>query len=358
MPNDDKTEKATAKRRRESRQKGQVAKSSDLNSAAVLGLGLIMVLTIGGTLVGQAAGAMRDIFALIAHPGEVRSAAGLNGLVGVARATLLATVVPVAAGCLFAALLANIAQVGVRPSFKVLKPDFKRINPISGAKNVFGPRIAFETAKALAKVGVVGAVVAAALIPQLTRPAAMVGTAPAALGQLMAASARGIVERAVAAYVVIAIVDYAWQRKRHDKQQKMTKQEVKDEHKQLSLPPEVRAALRPRQIQAARARMMAAIPQADVVVTNPTHYAVALAYDGSRPAPVVVAKGQDLVAAQMRRIAEEHRVPVVPDAPLARSLHAAVEIDQMIPVELYAVVAQLLAFVYRMAGQRRQGAPA
>jgi flagellar biosynthesis protein FlhB len=122
------------------------------------------------------------------------------------------------------------------------------------------------------------------------------------------------------------------------------------------LPPEVRAALRRRQIQAARARMMAAIPQADVVVTNPTHFAVALSYDGSHPAPVVVAKGQDLVAKQIRRIAEESGVPIVPDPPLARSLHKSVEIGQMIPAEMYAAVAQVLAFVYRMAGRRKASA--
>jgi flagellar biosynthetic protein FlhB len=111
--------------------------------------------------------------------------------------------------------------------------------------------------------------------------------------------------------------------------------------------------MRRRQMQAARARMMAAVPQADVVVTNPTHYAVALAYDGSKPAPIVVAKGKDLVALQIRRIATENNVPIVPDPPLARSLHASVEMGQMIPAELYAAVAQVLAFVYRMAGRRR-----
>src|SRR6201999_2683666 len=127
----------------------------------------------------------------------------------------------------------------------------------------------------------------------------------------------------------------------------------KDEFKQTQLPPEVKSALRRRQMQAARARMMAAVPQADVVVTNPTHYAVALAYDGSKPAPIVVAKGKDLVALQIRRIATENNTPIVPAPPLARSLHASVELGQMIPAELYAAVAQVLAFVYRMAGRRR-----
>jgi flagellar biosynthesis protein FlhB len=192
-----------------------------------------------------------------------------------------------------------------------------------------------------------------ALIPQLTSLGASIDTPPAALGMLINSSIMGIAERAAIAYVLIGILDYSYQRYRHNKQLKMTKQEVKEEGRQQNAPPEVRAAIRRRQIQAARARMMAAIPQADVVVTNPTHFAVALSYDGSHPAPVVVAKGQDLVAKQIRRIAEENNVPIVPDPPLARSLHKSVEIGQMIPAELFAAVAQVLAFVYRMAGRRK-----
>jgi flagellar biosynthetic protein FlhB len=166
----------------------------------------------------------------------------------------------------------------------------------------------------------------------------------------------GIAERAAAAYLLIALADLIYQRRRFSKQLKMTKQEVKEEAKAYQTPAEVRGAIRRRQMQAARARMMAAVPQADVVVTNPTHYAVALSYDGSKPAPVVVAKGADLIARQIRRIATESNVPIVPDPPLARSLYGTVEIGHMIPAELYAAVAQVLAFVYRMAGRRKAAA--
>ena len=183
--------------------------------------------------------------------------------------------------------------------------------------------MASEGLKALSKVVVVGIVVAMALMPELTSLGASVDTPPAALGMLINSSIMGIAERAAIAYVLIGILDYIWQRYRHNKQLKMTKQEVKEEGRQQNAPPEVRAAIRRRQIQAARARMMAAVPQADVVVTNPTHFAVALSYDGSHPAPVVVAKGQDLVATQIRRIAEEHDVPIVPDpAARARAAHS------------------------------------
>jgi len=356
MADHDKTEKPTAKKKREARKQGQVAKSTDLNGAVVLVAGLIGIAAVGPAIVSGVADSMRSTFQQISNPGDATSAAGLHALFEAAFHTLLGTLAPIAGLCLAAAVIVNVAQVSFRPSMTAIKPNFKKINPVTGFRNLFGIRIAAEGIKALAKVAVVGVVVAMALLPQLTNIGASVDTPPAGLGMLINSSIMGIAERAAIAYLLIGILDYAYQRYRHNKQLKMTKQEVKEETRQYALPPEVRGAIRRRQIQAARARMMAAIPQADVVVTNPTHFAVALSYDGSHPAPVVVAKGQDLVAKQIRRIAEENDVPIVPDPPLARSLHKSVEIGQMIPAELYAAVAQVLAFVYRMAGRRKAAA--
>lgn len=353
MAHDDRTEKATPKRRQESRRKGQVARSSDLNGAVVMIVGLFAIGALGPAVVDATATAMRDTFARIAHPDELGSAAGLSGLEHAILQTLLATIGPLAGACLVAGVLVNVVQVGWRPTAAGLKPDPRRLDPIAGFKNTFGSRVGFETAKALAKVAAVGIVVALALLPQLTHLGASVGATPAALGSLMRSSAMSIAQRAALAYLAIAIIDFAWQRRRNERQLRMTKQEVKDEMRQHGLPPEVKSALRRRQMQAARARMMAAVPQADVVVTNPTHYAVALRYDGSRTAPEVVAKGKDLVAAQIRRIAAENDVPVITDPPLARALHGSVEIGQLIPEELYEAVAQVLAFVYRVARRRR-----
>jgi len=350
---DDRTEKPTAKRLNEARRKGQVAKSQDLSGAVALGAGVVALCLMGSQVVDGAAGAMRSIFAQIERPGAATTAAGLNGLEHLVLQTMLGTVAPIAGICLVGGLLANVAQVGVRPAFARIKPDIKRLNPVTGFKSKFGPQVLFETGKSLAKVVAVGAAVALALVPQITHLAAAVGTPPAALGQLLSSGVKSIAERAVAVYLLIAIADFIWQKRRVGKSLKMTKHEVKEEGKQTQLPAEVRGALRRRQLQAARARMMAAVPQADVVVTNPTHFAVALSYDGSKPAPVVTAKGQDLVALQIKRIADEHDVPVVRDPPLARSLHKSVELDQMIPTELYAAVAQVLAFVYRMAARRK-----
>jgi flagellar biosynthesis protein FlhB len=356
VANSDKTEKATPKHRREARKKGQVAKSVDLNGSVVLIVALFVISAVGPSIVENAGNAMRDAFGRIANSGEITTAAGLNGLFHVLMNTMLATVVPIAVACLVAGLLANVAQIGFKPSLTALKPDVKRINPASGAKNLFGKRVVFETGKNLSKVAVIGVVAGFALVPKITHLGASVGTSAGALGRLMGSGALSIAQRAAYAYLLIAIADVVWQRRRHEQSLKMTKQEIKDEAKQHELPAEVKGALRRRQLQAARARMMAAVPQADVVVTNPTHYAVALQYDGTRPAPVVVAKGKGYVALAIRKIAEEHGIVIVPDPPLARSLHASVELDQMIPEEFYAAVAQVLAFVYRMAGRKKVAA--
>jgi flagellar biosynthetic protein FlhB len=356
MAADDKTEKATPKKQKEARKKGQVAKSTEINGAVALVAGLVGISFFGPKIVNGIADAMRNTFAQIANTSSVTSAAGLHSLFEMVLRTVMTTVGPIAGLTLGAALLSNVAQFGFRPSMTALKPDVKRLNPMAGFKNVFGPRIGVETLKALAKVSMVGAVAAMTLVPMIRHLNAGVGTTPSALGSLLGSSAKSVIERVVVVYILIALADLVWQRRRHAKQLKMSKHEVKEEHKQTQLPPEVKSALRRRQIQAARARMMAAVPTADVIVTNPTHYAVALKYDGSKPAPTVVAKGKNHVAAHIRRIAGENDVPIVPDPPLARSLHASVEIDHMIPAELYAAVAQVLAFVYKMAGRRRVAA--
>jgi flagellar biosynthesis protein FlhB len=355
MAADDRTEKATPKHRREARRRGQVAKSMDLTGAGVLIAGLVAVVAMAPAIVNGTGEEMQQTFALIARPASVVSGAGLSGLFHSTLSMLMRTVMPIAGICLTAGLLVNVAQVGLRPTPQALAPKFSRLNPANGFKNLFGPRIGFEAAKSIAKVVVVGAVVALALVPDLAGLGAHVGITPYQLGSLMSSGVKGIAERAAAAYLVIGLIDFAWQRRRNEKSLKMTKLEVREEFKRHQLPPEVRAAIRRRQIQAARARMMAAVPQADVVVTNPTHFAVALEYTGERPAPVVVAKGQDLVAAQIRRIAEEHEIPIVADPPLARELHRTVELGQMIPAELYAAVAQVLAFVYRLAARKKRG---
>ncbi len=353
MAHDDRTEKATPKHRQRARKQGQVARSSDLGGSLVMASGLFAITLFGPRIVESAKGAFLSIFGAIAHPTHATSAGGLHTLLSTAISTIGLAVGPIAAICLGAGLLAGGAQLGFRPVPQPLKLDFKRINPISGARNIFGPNALFEALKAIVKVGVVGGVAALALLPGMSTLASEVGLPPGALGIVLGRRGMEVAQHAAFAYLAIAAIDYIWQRRRHERQLRMTKQQVKDEMRQHGLPAEVKAAQRRRQMQAARNRMMAAVPQADVVVANPTHYAVALRYDGSHSAPEVVAKGRDLIALQIRRIAEEHDVAVISDPPLARALHASVEIGQVIPEEFYAAVARVLAFVYRAVRRRR-----
>jgi flagellar biosynthetic protein FlhB len=352
MAQDDRTEKATPKHRKRAREKGQVARSPDLGGSVVLIAGIFAISAMGSRIVSAGASSFREILRHIPNSGQATTAAGLNGLMHAALSTGVVAVVPVAGTCMVVGVLAGVAQVGVIPHPQALKPDFRRINPASGLRNLLGPNLVFEALKAIAKVAVVGAVAALAILPGLKTLASYVGVTPGALGGLFREKAFGIAEHAAMAYLLIGVIDYAWRRRRHEHQLRMTKQQVKDEVRQYGVSAEVKAALRRRQMQAARARMMAAVAKADVVVTNPTHFAVALSYDGSRTAPEVVAKGKDLIAAQIKRIAQENDVPVVSDPPLARTLHASVEIGQVIPQELFAAVARVLAFVYRLAGRR------
>jgi flagellar biosynthetic protein FlhB len=353
MAREERTEKATPKHRKRARDKGQVARSPDLGGSLVLIAGLLALSVMGPRIVSAGASTLREMLDDIAHPTHATSAAGLNDLMHSALSTIALAVAPVAATCMLAGLLGGVAQVGFRPSAHSLKPDFRRINPASGLRNLVGPNAVFEAIKAIAKVAVVGLVAGFALLPGLTTLAAKVGMPPGALGALLGERALSIAQHAAFAYLAIGVLDYIWRRRRHERQLKMTKQQVKDETRQYGISAEVRTAQRRRRMQAARARMMAAVPTADVVVTNPTHYAVALLYDGSRTAPQVVAKGKELIAAQIKRVAEENDVPIVADPPLARALHSSTEVGQMIPQELYAAVAQVLAFVYRLAGRRR-----
>jgi flagellar biosynthetic protein FlhB len=353
MADQDRTEKATPKHRRRAREKGQVARSPDLSGSLVLVAGLAVVSITGPAIAETGASSFRQILGEIAHPARATTAGGLSELMQTTMRTMLVTVGPVAAACVAAALIGGAAQVGGRPRIQALKPDFRRINPASGLKNLFGPNLPFEALKAIVKIATVGAVAALTLLPGMTGLAATVGIQPGALGSMAGGRALGVAQHAAIAYILVGLIDYGWKRFRHEKQLRMTKQEVREEAKQYGVSAEVKQALRRRQMQLARARMMAAIPTADVVVTNPSHYAVALRYDGSRTAPEVVAKGKDLIAAQIRRIAAENEVPLVADPPLARALHSSTEIGQVIPEELYAAVAKVLAFVYRMAGRRR-----
>ena len=348
---EDRTEKATPKRRKDARKKGQIAKSADLSGAVVLVAALGSLAVFGPQIAGGLADTMRGMLADAGNPDKV-AGTGLGAIAGTAGMAIAVAIAPVALACLFAALVVNVGQVGLNLNPAGLKPDFKRLNPIQGAKNLLGPNGWVELGKSIVKVTVVGAIAAMALLPNMSKLAAMTGIEPPALGAAIAGLAAGIAWKAAAAYLLIGAIDLLWQRHRNEKKMRMTKEEVKREHKEEQLSPELRASMRRRAQQMSRGRMMSAVLGADVVVANPTHFAVALAYDGKRPAPTVVAKGQDLIALEIRRVAEEAGVPVVEDKPLARSLYDAVPLEAEIPADFYRAIAELLAYVYRTARRR------
>ncbi len=197
------------------------------------------------------------------------SAAGLHGLEELVLKVMLTTVAPIAAICIAVGLIANVAQVGLKPRMKALSPEFARLNPASGAKRLFGKRAGFEAGKSLAKVTVVAGAAALSLIPMITHSSRGIGATPAALGALMFAGAKTIATGGAAVYIVIGVIDYIWQKRQFEQGLKMTKQEIKDESRNQDLPPEVRSAIRRRRILAARARMMAAVPKAYVRTHQP-----------------------------------------------------------------------------------------
>ncbi len=349
----DKTEKATPKKREDARKKGTVAKSMDLNGSIVLLAGIGALVATGPATFNRLATAMKEMFVHIADPSMV-SDHGIGTLFGELGKAVGLSVLPIAAAGLVAGVIASVAQVKWKPSAQILKPEPKKLNPITGAKNLFGKRAIFETVKNILKVVVVGAVVALILLPSITEVASLVGMPPTELMAVLVKKILTLALWATAAYLVIAAADYGYQKYDTEKNLKMTKEEVKQEFKNMEQSAELKGAIKRRQMSAARARMMADVPDADVIVTNPTHYSVALKYSPDKPAPVVVAKGKDLIAFKIRELGAAHGVPVVPDPPLARSLHASVEVGHMIPEDFFQAVASLLAYVYRTAGQRQR----
>jgi flagellar biosynthetic protein FlhB len=337
----DKTEAPTPKKKREARKKGQIARSNDLVVWAQL-FGVSMFLP---SSIGKAGGALQDVMArvgnLIEQPDQDRALTLLTqGLLS----TMLA-VLPIMLVMLGVGLVGHLGQTGLLFSGEGLKPKFDRLNPFKGLKKLFSPTSAWEAAKVLLKTSILAGVA----IP----PVRNISTHLMELGHpdlttvlgAFAGDALAIVRNTATAGLVLAVLDYGLQRRRVGKMLKMSKQEIKDEHRQSEGDPHTKAQIRSRQQQMSRNRMMAEVPNASVVIVNPTHIAVAIRYEPGRSAPVVVAKGRGAIALRIREEAERHGVPIMKDIPLARGLHAACDLGQEIPLELYEAVARVLAVV-------------
>ena len=296
--------------------------------------------------------AMVQVLELTKTP-QVVNEKGIGTLFMLVGQHIMLAALPVMGICLVAGFVASAAQVGLKPMPGAMKPDFKKLNPASGLKNLFNPQhFAVETFKNVAKTVAVGTIAAMAVFPKLDEFAALVGTPPADIIPEVASLVMSIATRAAMAYLALAALDYAWQRHKHEKGLKMDKEELKQEFKQQELPAEVKSHQRRRAMEMSRSRMMDSVPTADVIVTNPSHYAVALKYEAGGDAPTVVAKGVDNLAHKIREAAKDAGVMIVPDPPLARTLYANVDIGRQIPEDMFHAVAQLLAYVYRVAGLR------
>jgi len=354
----ERTEAATPKRRREAREEGQVARSPEVLTAFVLGAGVLGVWVGADHLYRELAGLTVDVIRLGGRL-DLRPDAATAVALRVFRA-LISGLVPVFLAALVGGVAGNVVQVGFLVSFKAIEPNPDRLNPISGLGNLFQWAKVVDLAKDVLKVVAVGWAAYLALRDRLWEFPALAGVPPRTLLEFMLVKvAFPILRNVLLVYVAIALLDYAFQRWQFEKKIRMTKQEIKDEHKETEGDPLIRSRIRSLQREMARRRMMAEVPRSDVVVTNPTHFAVALRYvPGEMEAPQVTAKGADRVAEKILDLAREHGVPVVEDPPVARALYRQAEPGDRVPADLFQAVAEILAHVYRLTGRIPGGVPA
>ena len=267
---------------------------------------------------------------------------------------LVKTVFPIMFAVLLTGLAINFYQVGLNLNTEAIGFKLDKLNPINGFGRIFSKRSLVELVKSLFKIAIIGFFLYRSLKEELPYMPQFIyydlGTSLEELSKILFA----MVFQVIAVILILAVLDYAYQKWQTTQDLKMTKQEVKDEMKQSEGDPQIKGKIRQKQRQMAMARMMQEVPKADVIITNPTHYAVALSYEQGMTAPLVVAKGQDLVAQKIKRIAKEHDVPIVENKPLARALYASVEVGDAVPENLYQAVAEVLAYVYRL---KKKSAP-
>ncbi len=354
---EDKSFPATPKRRAEARKKGQVARSPEFGAALTL---LAVVVALHATLPGEGGmSLLRDLqSALTFNPHDSAFTFAtvqqwqMRGLGWGAKILL-----PVAGLAVVFSLAAGIGQVGFAVTPEALSPKWNRLNPAEGIKRLVGMRGIVEAVKGLLKMSLVGGICYSTLRGAI-ESGELLRTAREPL-PVMLSVVGGLIWtlglRVSVTLLILAVADFAYQKYELEKSLKMSFSEIKQEHKQSDGDPQVKARIRRTQREMSKRRMMQDVPKADVIVTNPTHFAVALKYDGGATAPKVVAKGADEIAARIREIARENKVPLVENKPLARTLFAEVEIGREIPADLFEAVAQVLAFVYRMHGRRKQG---
>lgn len=347
-----KTEEPTTKRLEEAHRKGNVAFSRELASFFIL---CVLALTVAwfspymmhsAKLLLLPFLANADAFSVDAPPGagQVLSHAAFTGIFIIAAPLV---------GCIVAALTSSWLQNGIIFTNETMIPKLNRISPIAGFKRLFSLRSVVEFLKGLVKITIVGAVAFIAVYPDLPQLQKLPGSSTESMLAFLATLALRMIIGIAIAMFFIAILDLLYQRWQYIKSLRMTRQEVRDEYKQSEGDPMVKQRLRNLRRERAQRRMMSAVPEADVVITNPTHFSVALTYDtDTMKAPVVVAKGQDLIALRIREVAKEHDVPIVENPPLARALFSSSDLGEEIPLQHYEAVAKVISYVYQLKGKK------
>ncbi len=352
-PNDSaeqKSEQPTQRKRQRAREEGQVAQSTEINNAAVLLASAGAMILFGGGMFRLLLSEVGGRLGQLHRP--VLTLAGASDLLGDTFQLVIGAALPITACVAFVGVACSLAQTGVMVTPKLLGPKFDQINPIKGFKNLVSGSSVVKLLVAVAKLAILGLVIYTLVRSRIPWFFALVGKSPWGIMHMARQMSVSIVTRAGLAMLILAAADYAYQRLKYEKQLMMSKQEVRDESKRDEGSPEVRARQDQVRRSLARSRMMAAVPEADVVVANPTHLAVALRWsEEEMGAPTVVAKGQGWLAERIKQIARENGVPVLERKSLAQALHKAVEVGMEIPSQLYYAVAEVLAYV--MGGGKR-----
>jgi flagellar biosynthetic protein FlhB len=343
----ERTHRATPRRREEARREGQVARSVELSAALALLVALAALAAFGPGMLQRLGDLTRSLLSGTYSPVATPAAAYRSfRLVSV---QVLVTLAPLLLSLLAIGVISNVLQVGFLFTSRPLSPRLSRLDPFQGFARVFGRRGLVELAKALVKVGVIGVIAYLTLSTDLESLLPSLGTDGGALLERVGGTTLKLGLRIGLALLALAALDYGYQRWEHERSIRMSQKEIEEEQKQQEGDPRVRARIRILQRLLSRRRMMAEVPQADVIVTNPVHVAVALKYDRrSMRAPVVVARGMRKLAEKIKKVAGEHSVPIVEDPPLARLLYKEAPLGRPIPVSLYRAVAQVLAHVWRL----------
>lgn len=350
----DKTEDPTGKKLDDSREKGQVAKSQELNSLAMFGTGMIIVFTFKEHVADNIYNLTKYIFSSI---DTLTISSGMLQMFAMkAMGFYIITLAPLFGSLIVMALVSGYGQVGFKITPKALAPKFSNINPISGMKKkFFSTEPLVELFKSLVKLFIIGGFTYWVLEDAVIQALGLIDYSIVEILSFMLETSFTLIWKVTLVYAVIAAADFAYQKFKHKNDMKMTKQEVKEEMKQMEGDPFLKGQIKGKQMAMARSRMMAEVPKADVVITNPTHFAVALKYDiGGQGAPKVIAKGIDRVAQKIKEIAKENGIPLHEDVPLARALYKTCEIGDEIPDKLFKAVAQVLAYIYQLKNKKKK----